>query len=195
MQRAALDEGEIIELSQLIMNNSAHIIQMSGSLLQLATLRNYSPVKEEISVAKLFDDVALTMKGPLHEKQARLQLKVGADVVSGQEDLIKSLLLNLCHNALKACEDRVGVIVLEAAIVEGSTVLSVADNGCGIAPESLPQLTKPFYRVDKSRSRHLGGVGLGLTLCKQIADVHGAKMVIESTVGVGTIVQVTFTTS
>ena len=195
MQRAVLDDGETIELTQLIMNNSAHMKQMSGSLLQLATLRNYTPVKSEISVARLFDDIGLTMRSSLYEKQAMLRTKVGIDTMYGQEDLIKSLLLNLCYNALKACAEHEGVIVLEAAAQEGKAVLSVTDNGCGISAESLPKLTEPFYRVDKARSREHGGVGLGLTLCRQIADVHGAEMVIESVVGVGTTVRVIFTTS
>jgi len=191
MQRALLDEGETIELTQLIMNNSTHMKQIANSLLQLATLRDYTPVLEEISIRRLFDDVGKTMYDSLAEKHVRLTYSITADTMHGQEDLIKSLLLNLCYNAVKACDDGGGVEL--AAIYHGQgVVLSVRDNGHGIAPENLPKLTEPFFRVDKARSREHGGVGLGLTLCKQIADVHGAKFLAESVLGLGTKISIIF---
>jgi signal transduction histidine kinase len=73
--------------------------------------------------------------------------------------------------------------------------MSVTDNGCGIPEESLSKVTEPFYRVDKARNRDKGGAGLGLALCKQIAEIHGAVMNIESLEGRGTVVKITFTTS
>ena len=69
------------------------------------------------------------------------------------------------------------------------------DNGCGIPAESLSNVVEPFYRADKVRSRADGGVGLDLTLCKQIADAHGAKLIIESEAGAGTVVSAVFTNS
>jgi signal transduction histidine kinase len=71
--------------------------------------------------------------------------------------------------------------------------LSVSDNGCGISDEDIARITEPFYRIDKARSREQGGAGLGLTLCRQIAEVHGAEMIIESLIGSGTKVTITFT--
>ena len=165
--------------------------QVANSLLQLATLRGYTPVKREINVQRLFDDIRQTMYGPLSEKRVILTTNASITSIWWQEDLIKSLILNLCYNALKACPDVGGVIRLEAH----ENVLSVADNGCGIAPEDLPKLTEPFFRIDKARSRGHGGVGLGLTLVKQIAQAHGADISIKSVVGAGTIVRVTFTSS
>jgi len=193
MQRALLDEGETIELTQLIMNNSTHMKQIANSLLQLATLRDYTPVVEEIPIRRLFDDVGKTMYDSLLEKKVTLKCKIGTDSLWGQEDLIRSLLLNLCYNAVKACE-KGGIIELSARENWDYIILSVKDNGHGIAPENLHKLTEPFFRVDKARSREAGGIGLGLTLCKQIADVHGAKLIVESALGVGTMVSVTFTT-
>jgi len=192
MQRAVLDEGETIELTQLIMNNSTHMKQIANSLLQLATLRDYTPVIREISINRLFDEVGKTMYDSLYEKGVRITYKIEAGAIWGQEDLIKSLLLNLCYNAVKACEAGRGIIELGAIQHEQGVALYVRDNGSGISPEHLPKLTEPFFRVDKARSREHGGVGLGLTLCKQIADVHGAKLAAESALGVGTQVIVDF---
>ena len=69
--------------------------------------------------------------------------------------------------------------------------VGVTDAGTGIPPEELDKLTEPFYRVDKSRSRMSGGNGLGLTICAQIAQAHGARLQIESAAGQGTTVWIT----
>ena len=67
-------------------------------------------------------------------------------------------------------------------------VLTVTDQGRGIPQDELPRLTQPFYRVDKARSRKLGGAGLGLALCRLVAQAHGGQLRIESVLGQGTMV-------
>ena len=64
--------------------------------------------------------------------------------------------------------------------------LSVSDHGSGIPADKITLVTEPFYRVDKARSRKMGGAGLGLSLCQKIAQAHGGSLQIESTVGSGT---------
>jgi signal transduction histidine kinase len=88
-----------------------------------------------------------------------------------------------------------GIIDLRAEKQSKNIILSVGDNGCGIPEECLLKVTEPFFRVDKARSREQGGAGLGLTLCMQIAKVHDAEMIIESDVGVGTMVKIIFISS
>ena len=72
--------------------------------------------------------------------------------------------------------------------------VEIEDNGKGMSEEQLSHITEPFYRTDKSRSRAEGGAGLGLALCKNIAEVHGAAMRFESKIGEGTKVFLDFTT-
>ena len=194
LQKTSLDEKEIIEASGYIMDEADHMKKIANSLLELAILRDYTPVKSQISIPALFEDIGQTMEKSLREHKARMTCRSDVDIVNGQEDLIRSLLLNLCSNALKACSPGGGNIRLEARAVPYGTLISVIDDGCGIPEESLPKVAEPFYRVDKSRSREHGGTGLGLTLCRKIAEVHNAEMAMESTVGVGTSVQITFTT-
>jgi signal transduction histidine kinase len=193
IQRTPFDEGEIIESMQFIMAEANHMKKIANSLLELATLRNYRPVKGEILIRDLFEEVKQTLKKALHEGNIQLTCKNEVDAIEGQEDLIKSLLLNLCLNAIKSCTPNDGVINLEAKKHNGKTSLSVSDNGCGISDEEIARITEPFYRIDKARSREHGGAGLGLTLCRQITEVHGAEMIIESLVGSGTKVTITFT--
>ena len=193
MQKASLSEEEIIESAQYIMDEAGHMNNIANTLLALATLRNYTPIKSKISIAQLFDDISRSMDKALREHKAQLVCRSDADVLYGQEDLLKSLLVNLCSNALQSCAANYGVIHLAAERQDGKIILSVKDNGCGISEEDIAKVTEPFYRVDKARSREQGGAGLGLTLCKQIAEAHGAIMDIESIVGEGTSIKITFT--
>lgn len=193
LHKAVLDEGEIIELSERIMDKASYLEEIANSLLQLAMLRDYTPGKQEISIRRLFEDVARTVKEPMENAKVKFNYSCDAEIMNGQEDLVKSLLLNLCFNALKSCSPNVGAIYLEAKNEGGGVTLSVADNGCGIPEDSLVKVTEPFYRVDKARNRKHGGAGLGLTLCQKIVEAHGAKMAIESTLGTGTTVKMTFT--
>jgi len=195
MQKASLDEKEIIESAQYIMDESNHMKNISNSLLELATLRDYTPVKSKIPIRRLLEEISRSMDKSLREYNIQLIYRCDVDAIDGQEDLIKSLLINLCHNALKSCTPGEGIIHLGTEKQGEKIVISVSDNGCGIPEESMEKVAEPFYRVDKARSREQGGAGLGLTLCKQIAKAHGAEMTIESVVGVGTTVKVTFTSS
>jgi signal transduction histidine kinase len=158
-------------------------------------LRDYIPNKKEIHIQRLFDDISQTVKTPMEDAGIKFRCNSKVDTLYGQEDLIKSLILNLCLNAIKACAANNGIISVEAINESGGVALSVSDNGCGIPTESLAKVTEPFYRVDKARNRKDGGAGLGLALCRRIAETHGAEMLIESEVGTGTTVKITFTTS
>jgi two-component system, OmpR family, phosphate regulon sensor histidine kinase PhoR len=103
----------------------------------------------------------------------------------GQEDEIESALNNLLTNALKYSreEGRVDVVVTQGAA--RNLLVSVKDNGQGIAAEHIPRLTERFYRVDRGRSRAAGGTGLGLAIVKHIMNRHGGKLLIQSQPGAG----------
>ena len=118
-----------------------------------------------------------------------LQLPACDAAVQADADLLLDLLCNLVGNAVKASEP--GQPVEVRAADNGDTVtLTVADHGCGIPQSEISRVTEPFYMVDKSRARKQGGSGLGLALCKRIAEVHGSDLHIESTPGEGTRVSV-----
>ena len=187
LQKAPYDEDTTIKATQTIMDEANHIKTIAASLLKLSTLRNYTPVRKPISIPQLFLDIRRTLNTDIN-----LVCKNSIDTIEGQEDLIKIMLMNLCNNAIRANATE---IILEANLQAGDMVLSVTDNGCGISQGDLLKITEPFYRVDTSRSKEQGGTGLGLTLCKQIAEAHGAAMEIESILGEGTTVKITFRVS
>ena len=195
IQMANSSEDDKIESTDYIMEEAKHMEKITNSMLELAKLRHFEPHKEKIMLNQLFSQVAMTVEGIFRQHQINLVMKPRGHIVVGQADLLKSLLLNLCMNAMKACTSEVGEVVLEAKEETGKLVIMVLDNGCGISEEDISKVTDPFYRIDNARNREHGGTGLGLTLCKQIAQIHGAELMIESTIDVGTMVKVVFTTS
>ena len=111
--------------------------------------------------------------------------------VLGDEAQLGQLAHNIISNAMKYGHS--GTPVTVELVREGRRVrLSVRDEGDGIAPDHLPRLTERFYRVDEARSRSVGGTGLGLAIVKHISERHQGQLDIESEVGKGTRVSVTF---
>ena len=111
--------------------------------------------------------------------------------VAGDATQLEQLLRNLIDNACKY-GGTAPVVVSVAAAADGKVALCVADQGPGIAAEHLPHLTRRFYRTDPGRSRESGGTGLGLAIVKHIVERHRGDLAIESTLGQGTEVTITF---
>lgn len=116
-----------------------------------------------------------------------LKLCGGSTTVNGVPELIRGILYNLCDNAIKY--HRPGGIV---EINVQDHAFSVRDTGIGIPQEHLDRIFERFYRVDKSHSKEVGGTGLGLSIVKHAALIHKAEIAVDSTVGQGTTVTVTF---
>ncbi len=104
--------------------------------------------------------------------------------VLGDKDRLKQLLLNLVDNALKYTPEG-GQVTLSLFKSDGQVEIEVSDTGMGIPPEDLPRVFDRFYRVDKARSRKLGGSGLGLSIAQWIARAHGGDVKVTSKVGQG----------
>jgi two-component system, OmpR family, sensor kinase len=125
-------------------------------------------------------------------QQARLQagpvrLTIGdltqVEVV-GDVDRLKQLLFNLVDNASRYTPPG-GTVTLSLVEQDGMAALSVRDTGPGIAPDDLPRIFERFYRADDARSREAGGTGLGLAIRRVIAEAHGGRIEVESTLGQG----------
>ena len=125
----------------------------------------------------------------LKEKNINLEIKCTPAALqkSFDKDLMLSLVSNLIDNAVKASEENSAIL-----LTADPDRLMVQDFGKGIPAEDLEKVTEAFYMVDKSRSRASGSVGLGLSLCKKIAEIHGFQMKIQSKTGDGTSVIVSW---
>ena len=106
-----------------------------------------------------------------------------------EPDLFSSVITNLLDNARKALDNGGNIMILGES-VKGFYRIRVIDNGRGMPEEAIKHITEAFYRVDKSRSRAQGGVGLGLNLCKEIIELHNGTISFASREGNGTCVTV-----
>lgn len=194
MQKAVMSEDDRLSALQYIMSESRRLQTIAFQLLELANLQNNPVTCEELKVSGLFETVRQTLHGKLAGKDIQIEFNSAIEAIYGDASLLESLLINLIDNAIKAC-GKAGHIAVRAAIEDGKKTISVRDNGKGMTPEVLSQVTEPFYRGEKSRNRSDGGAGLGLAICKQIAYSHGAKLSFASRPGKGTTAKITFTTS
>ena len=105
-------------------------------------------------------------------------------VFQGDEGRISQIIRNLVSNAIAYTPSN-GQVAIKSRIEGDEVVLVVKDDGPGIPPEDLPYVFERFYRVDKSRSRYTGGIGLGLTIARRLAEAHGGGISVTSQEGIG----------
>lgn len=184
-----LPEEQQFEAASFIFSEGRRLETMSHSLLRLFSLENETPEKKPFSALALAKAVEESVAYPLRQKQLVLELRVEDRTLIGEKNLLNILLYNLIDNARKASEPGSKITLLGARTAEGYC-FAVKDRGRGIPPEAISRITEPFYMVDKSRSRAEGGAGLGLALCKQIAQLHGTQLHCVSRVGRGTVVSI-----
>ena len=164
--------------------------RMSRTIDQLLALARADSGKEKLTfrkvnlsrlAAKLSSDVEMLCR----DKGLNYELgQMGNLVVKGDRTKLRQLLLNILDNAIRYTP-RGGKISISVQPEGEMAVVSVSDTGIGIPPEDLPHIFDRFYRVDKVRSRSEGGSGLGLAIAKRIAEMHGGKIEVDSTVGTG----------
>jgi signal transduction histidine kinase len=139
---------------------------------------------EPLDLGELVGDVAAYVSVLAEEKGQSLEVEAPPVPVRGDRTLLRQALVNLVVNAVKYAPERTRIRIGAGRRGDGA-VIEVTDQGPGIAPEHHPRLFERFYRVDKSRSRELGGTGLGLALVKWSAEAHGGRVELDSDVGRG----------
>ncbi len=164
----------------------AWLERLTQKLMSLITLGQNVTTSSQ-SVPDLIERVVESTQETLQKRGTPLVTECAVDTLPMDADLMQSLLINLVDNASKASEP--GQTILLSAT---ERTLCVTDHGRGIPPEAIKRVTEPFYMVDKSRSKRMGGSGLGLALVKRIADAHNAELIIESMPGEGTTIRVVF---
>lgn len=187
IEKAAVPDEEKNDAASRIVAEADRLKRISEKILDTAFIRGNKLEKQKVDLSKLLGETSERFSVKAAERGVTVETDLGESFAQGDVILLSLLFDNLTDNAIKACAVG-GKVILRSS---GNTVC-VADNGKGMTEEQLSRVTEPFYRTDKSRSRAEGGAGLGLALCKQIADSHGAEMRFESTPGEGTEVKVIF---
>ena len=182
-----LEGEERSQAANFIFTEGRRLERLSQKLLQFQMLQNAETELSAAQPAALLEALAAQW-APVYEAQGVSLFYRSEDGTCFLEpELVKTLLINLWDNARKAGAKR---ITVRSGMLPDGCRFTVQDDGQGIPPEALSHLTEAFYRVDKSRSRALGGAGLGLSLCQEIAALHGGAIRFESQLGRGTTVTV-----
>jgi heavy metal sensor kinase len=136
-------------------------------------------------LAELTSSTTEQMRLLAEDKNVALRCEAERQVrVEGDRARLKQVIVNLVDNAIKYTPAG-GLVGVKVWASDGHAVLEVSDNGVGIPPEALPHIFERFYRVDKARSRQMGGAGLGLSIIKAIVMAHGGQVKVESAEGRG----------
>lgn len=194
LQSAHANEQNRMKAAGYIMSETDRMKDLVYKILDLALVRNSKLDLQEIHPSELLSQVESLTASKLKEKNIELEVRCALDDrLVGDSILLQSLLVNLIDNAAKASANH-SVITL-SAYFDSAPILEVSDSGCGMEEEQISLVCEPFYRVDEARSRSSGGVGLGLSLCREIASLHQAQLRISSQPGKGTTVRIDFTSS
>lgn len=173
-----------------IYSEARRVESLSQKLLQLLGLSDAPPALAPVALEEIFLRAHRALASSIAPVRLRAQPASGV-LVMGDSDLLTDLVYNLVWNAVRAKPEDGCVYLQWQRADDGAAVdLTVWDTGCGIPPEAIERVTEPFFMVDKSRARAGGGSGIGLALCKKIAEVHGGSLHIESTLGEGSAVTV-----
>ena len=146
-----------------------------------------SPTEGDMTVFKvreIFESIVFDLKDEIHSKSLNIQLK-GGITIKGEKALLHQAFFNLVHNAIRYNVEGGDLIVSMS-----ENQITIADTGTGIPSESIGQIFDPFYCVDNSRSKKLGGNGLGLAITKNVLDAHGMEFDVTSEVGIGTVISI-----
>jgi signal transduction histidine kinase len=146
--------------------------------------------KERLEIDALIDAAAQRFRARHPERELVVSVTPELPLVEGDAVLLRRAVDNLLENAAKYTERQDVAVDLRAGSRDGCVEIEVIDRGIGIAEADLPHVFRPFFRVDRSRTRATGGLGLGLALTKRIVDAHGGTIVVESSLGKGTRVRV-----
>ena len=183
-----------------IHKEAQRMIALVSDILQLSELdstqaargQSAPPDMAPVDLAALVKEIAQTMTVNARKAYVTLQYDARPATVKGCRDQLVELTTNLCDNAIRYNRPG-GHVELRCGVgADGCPYLEVEDNGIGIPQDSQSRVFERFYRVDKSRSKATGGTGLGLAIVKHIALLHDARIDLQSQVGTGTTIKVTF---
>lgn len=186
--KVALEFLDDAKVKQSILEDVGEMESLISDILESEALntRHASLRREPANLADIAGqviDVDFGQRG-----SERIELNSPSDSMDGDYDItrIRLLLRNLIENALRHSPKGSRPVEVSFGLAGDKVFVKVVDHGEGISPEDLERITEPFYRADPARSRHTGGFGLGLYLCRRIVEAHGGELVMSSKPGAGT---------
>ena len=182
-------EGDTAELVRSQAEQLDRLSKLVHTLLEMSNLSS-APRSDRIELAPLVDEIITDLAPLACQNDITMEHDCDNVVITGSDALIYRLVFNLIENAVKYNRQG-GSVSVSVHKENNNAIVCVSDTGCGIPEECRESIFQPFFRVDKSRSRQMGGVGLGLALVHEIAVLHGGSVRAEPGNKSGTVFVVT----
>lgn len=176
-----------------IFDESAQLMSLIDDIIRLSQLDEKESLPEFVTVdlRAVCQDVCARLRPQADKAHVTMNVDCKDASVRGIPKILEEIVRNLVDNAIKYNRKN-GSVTVTLSETAGRAMLRVADTGIGIPEEHLSRVFERFYRVDRSRSKQIGGTGLGLSIVKHSVETHGATMKLESGIGKGTTVTITF---
>lgn len=187
LEEAFEDRENSINFLKIIHEHTNRINRIINDLLDLSSFesKTISLEKETFPLKSFVEEIISGLRAQLREKKVKVEVNIALNLnINADKDKLRQVLVNLLSNAIKFNKEN-GEIKIYAEPDKEFTKITVEDSGIGIPEKDIPRIFERFYRVDKARSRQLGGTGLGLSIVKHITELHGGKVGVESTEGLG----------
>jgi signal transduction histidine kinase len=172
-----------------IRSNGKHLLGLINTVLDIAKIESgqFTLNMAEYDVQSIVETVRSATESLAQNKKLTLKTDVAKSLPFGlgDEQRLTQVLLNLVGNAIKFTDT--GEVQVSAAVANGAFTVSVADSGPGIPPDQLTRVFEQFHQVDSSNTKAKGGTGLGLAISKQIVEMHGGRIWVESELGKGSV--------
>ena len=185
-----ISNEELAKYTGIIIEETKRLQNISGKLMELITVVKTNIELKELNIKEILNQIELIYRPVLKKNDLTLHTDFIDCKVYIDDELFKSMIYNIIDNAVKASEIG-GNIYVSSDFEDDVLTISVKDEGIGMEESELDKILEPFYMVDKARSRKAGGAGLGLALCKKIADIHNATISFKSEKSKGTTVIIT----
>ncbi len=176
-----------------IYNETQRLINLIEDIIKLSRLdeNKIEITKESVDMLVLAKDAAARLSSKAKDKNISVTVNGDHGNITGVRQILDEMIYNLCDNAIKYNKKNGKVEVIVKDFISNVSV-TVKDNGIGIPAEDLDRVFERFYCVNKSHSKESGGTGLGLSIVKHGAIFHKAKINIDSTLGIGTSIEIVF---
>jgi signal transduction histidine kinase len=191
MRTTKYDEAAFLEGVNVIYNEGKRLEALSTKLMDLILLTDRQPLMKTDNLKDIVAEMESSLRLIASAKAIELELLCEDSPLLAEKDLIKVIIFNLVDNAVKASNEK-GRVTIRTAMQGEACVLEVADEGKGIAEEHIANIFEPFYMADKARTRNNNGAGLGLSICRSIAELHHGVIEVASELGRGTRIRVVF---
>jgi cell cycle sensor histidine kinase DivJ len=189
-----LDLARQREYANLIHASGQHLLDVVNGILDMSKIESgtFEIMVETIDIVPLVRSCCQMMQTQAEERGIALACGdlAGLPEIAADRRAVKQMLLNLLSNAIKFTS-RGGSVTVAVSVLDGMARIAVTDTGIGISADDLPRLGTPFVQADQSYERRYEGTGLGLSMVKGLAALHGGGLKIESRLGVGTTATVT----